>query len=129
MVPIVLTGLSIVLSRWLSKDAFEEGDLVSIGHANNSFLPSYLGYFFVALSVPNESTLGFVYATLFLFTFKSQALYFNPLFLLYGYSFYDAETRNGTSIFLITKKSYRMPKAIEIFNVRRINGYTFLEGR
>jgi len=60
LVPVLLTGLSIVLSSKLGKDQFKKGEIESIEHANNSFLPSYLGYFFVALSVGSWETLWFV---------------------------------------------------------------------
>lgn len=126
-VPITLTLLSIVLSSKLGKDRFAAGDIVSIEHANNSFLPSYLGYFFVALSVSNEETLVFVYGLLFVFTFLSQALYFNPLFLLFGFEFYNITTKNGASIFLISRHRYKTPSEIDIPIVNRINDYTFIE--
>lgn len=126
-VPIIFTLLSIVLSSKLGKDRFAAGDIVSIEHANNSFLPSYLGYFFVALSVSNEETLVFVYGLLFVFTFLSQALYFNPLFLLFGFEFYNITTKNGASIFLISRHRYKTPNEIDIPIVNRINDYTFIE--
>jgi hypothetical protein len=86
LVPLLSTGLSILLSSRLGRDAFKQGEVANIEHANNSFLPSYLGYFFVALSIGNWETLVFVYAVLFTFTFLSQALYFNPLLLIFGCS-------------------------------------------
>lgn len=127
LIPMLLTGLSIWLSRWLGKDSFAKGDITSIEYANNSFLPSYLGYFFVALSIPNLETLVFVYVILFAFTYFSQALYFNPLFLIFGFKFYNVTTAQGTVVFLISKKEFRMPAEIVIPEARRINGYTFLE--
>jgi hypothetical protein len=126
-VPVLLTGVSIWLSRGLGRDAFEKGEISSIEYANNAFLPSYLGYFFVALSIPNLETLGFVYAILFVFTYFSQALYFNPLFLIFGFNFYNVTTNRGTVIFLVSKKKFRQPADIAIPEARRINGYTFLE--
>jgi hypothetical protein len=126
-VPIALTGVSIVVSRALSTDAISAGSIVAMEHASNSFLPSYLGYFFVALSVPNVVTLTFVYLTLFVFTFLSQALYFNPLFLVFGFRFYNATTKNGTSIFVISRQDFRLPGEIHVPEAARINGYTFLE--
>ncbi|MGS0943762.1 hypothetical protein ACVA51_25000 (plasmid) [Pseudomonas luteola] len=128
VVPATLTLLSIRLSSWLGKDEFSAGDVVEISHANNSFLPSYLGYFFVALSVPNWDTLIVVYGMLFVFTFRSQALYFNPLFLLYGFEFYNVTTRGGASLFLISKKRYKLPATVVIHKARRINDFTFMEG-
>lgn len=61
LIPVLSTGLSIWLSKYLGKDDFKAGEVASIEHANNSFLPSYLGYFFVALSIGNWETLWFVY--------------------------------------------------------------------
>lgn len=126
-IPILLTGLSIFLSKKLGKDSFATGTVVSIQHANNSFLPSYLGYFFVALSVGSCEALIFVYSVLFVFTFLSQALYFNPLFLLFGFEFYNIKTKSGAEIFLISRQCYKTPSEINIATVYRINNYTFIE--
>lgn len=125
--PLLLTGLSLVLSSSLGKDEFKLGQVDSIEHANNSFLPSYLGYFFVALSIPNWETLSFVYGVLFVFTYRSQALYFNPLFLLYGYEFYNITTTRRASIFLISRTKYKLPTDVVIAKAFRINDYTFIE--
>lgn len=127
LIPLGLTGISILISAKLGEDSFDKDSIVSLEHANNAFLPSYLGYFFVALSIPNIETLIFVYLIIFLFTFLSQALYFNPLFLVYGFNFYTAKTRSGTSIFLISRKTYRTPMDVEISSARRVNGFTFIE--
>lgn len=126
-VPLLSTGLSILLSSKLGRDDFKQGEVASIEHANNSFLPSYLGYFFVALSIGNWETLWFVYGLLFIFTFRSQALYFNPLFLIFGYEFYNITTKNGTAIFLISRHKYKKPDEIAISRAFRINNYTFIE--
>lgn len=126
-VPVALTGISIFLSSYLGKDEFKKGEVESIEHANNSFLPSYLGYFFVALGISNWDVLWFVYVVLFVFTFLSQALYFNPLFLLFRYEFYNIKTKSGTAIFLISRHQYKQPSDIEIATAYRINNYTFIE--
>lgn len=127
-IPLLLTRLSLYLSKFLGKDEFKRGEVCSIEHANNSFLPSYLGYFFVALSISDWNTLFFVYGILFVFTFLSQALYFNPLFLIFGYEFYNVRTVSGTTIFLISRKRYKNPSLVEISSALRINDYTFVEG-
>ncbi|CZG66939.1 TPA: hypothetical protein ACG3NF_001189 [Legionella pneumophila] len=127
LIPVLSTGVSILLSSQLGKDDFKKGDVKSIEHANNSFLPSYLGYFFVAIGIGNWESLWFVYGVLFIFTFLSQALYFNPLFLLFGFEFYNITTKNGTAIFLISRHKYKNPDEIEISTAYRINNYTFIE--
>lgn len=127
LIPIGLTWISLKLSSGLGKDEFKKGDIVSVEYANNSFLPSYLGYFFVALSISSWSTLFFVYGVLFVFTFLSQALYFNPLFLVFRYEFYNVKNKSGASIFLISPHRYRTPGDVVVSETFRINDYTFIE--
>jgi hypothetical protein len=127
LITLLLTWISIHLSCKLGKDTFNKGEVDCIEHANNSFLPSYLGYFFVALGINNWETLWFVYIVLFVFTFLSQALYFNPLFLAFGYEFYNIKTKTGAAIFLISRHKYKKPDDIDIPVAYRINNYTFIE--
>ena len=66
LIPVLLTFLSLHISKYLANDSIEKENGVSaikeIEQANNAYLPSYLGYFFVALSVPYCDTLIFVFA-------------------------------------------------------------------
>ena len=126
-IPCFLTGTTILLSSRLGKEEFKRGEVVSLEHANNSFLPSYLGYFFVALSIQNIETLIVVYGLLFVFTFLSQALYFNPLFLIFGFEFYNIKTKSGLTVFLISKEKYKTPKDLCIPRAYKINNHTFIE--
>jgi hypothetical protein len=119
--------LSLLIAIFLSKDNIQEASILSIEQANNAFLPSYLGYFFVALSVPYVETLIFVFAILFIFTFLSQTLYFNPLFLVFRYHFYYLNTTNNVQLFVITRKELKDPKSIKIEQLRRINNFTFID--
>lgn len=124
---IAITQIALWVSSFLSRDVFTKGSVAAIENANNTFLPSYLGYFFVALSVSDDLTLVFVYIIIFLFTCFSQALYFNPIFLLLGYKFYNVTTKKGTVVFLVSKNNFRAPDDVEINTAYRINNYTFLE--
>ncbi len=122
-----LTGLSLLCSNLLGKDSINQGDIENIEYANDAFLPSYLGYFFVALDVPNIETLHFVYPMVFIFTFLSQTLYFNPIFLVFGYHFYNLTTANNVRIFIITKKKFKDPKTVGFPSLKRINDFTFID--
>lgn len=124
--PILLTGISLLITNFLSKDEIL-GDIKDIEQANNAFLPSYLGYFFVALSVPRNETLLYVFAVLFVFTYFSQTLYFNPLFLLFKYQFYYVTTKKGVKIFIISKKSIRSTEGLKFLFLRRINNFTYID--
>jgi len=125
-IPIALTGLSLLVAKYLSSDSIE-GKITRIEQANNAFLPSYLGYFFVALSVPYSETLLFIFAVLFIFTFFSQTLYFNPLFLLFGYHFYYVDTDDRMNLFIITKQQLRSVVGISFPQLKRINNFTYIE--
>ena len=125
-IPILLTGISLLLTHFLSDDNIE-GNIRDVEQANNTFLPSYLGYFFVALSVPYYETLLFTFAILFVFTYFSQTLYFNPLFLLWGYQFYYITTENNVKIFLISKKRIRSTQGLSFPKLKRINDFTYID--
>ena len=130
IVPVILTYLSLLFANKLDDDSIEsEGDrsvINEIEQANNAYLPSYLGYFFVALSVPFCDTLIFIFVILFLFTYLSQTLYFNPLFLIFGYQFYYLTTVNNVKIFLITKEKLKNPKNLSFPKLKRINDFTYI---
>lgn len=128
LIPMLTTYISLIISTYfLSKDTISVNSITDMEQANNAYLPSYLGYFFVALSVNNCNTLIFVFIILFIFTFLSQTLYFNPLFLIWGYKFYYLTTNKNVKIFVITKKEFRNPKEIELVDLRRINDFTFID--
>ncbi|KQS19815.1 hypothetical protein ASF99_07980 [Exiguobacterium sp. Leaf187] len=96
---------------------------------NHSFLPTYLGYFFVSLSILDRDWIvfGFIYSIVFVFTFYSQTNYFNPIFILMNYHFYYVTTTNNTKVFLITKKLIKNPKMYKFNNLKRINDFTFID--
>lgn len=125
-IPVLFTAISLLVKQYLSDDSIES-NIKDVEQANNTFLPSYLGYFFVALSVPYCETLIFIFAILFIFTYFSQTLYFNPLFLIFGYQFYYITTENNVKIFLISKKQIRSTKGLTFPNLKRINNFTYID--
>jgi hypothetical protein len=122
-----LTRLSLGLRKNLAPADIKKGSIINIEYANDSFLPSYLGYFFVALDVPDNGAIYFVYLIILIFTFLSQTLYFNPIFLLFGYQFYYLTNTDNVRIFIITKQNFKMPKNIEFNEIKVINDYTYIE--
>ncbi len=126
IIPLLLTLISLWMKRFLSKADINYESL-NIEEANNAFLPSYLGYFFVALSVNSRESMIFVYLIVFVFTFLSQTLYYNPLFLLFGYRFYYITTVNNVRLFIISKKEIKTTKDTVFPKLRRINNTTFID--
>lgn len=126
-VPVILTVISFLIAISLPKDSLQSNSVKEIELANNNFLPTYLGYFFVSLGIEEISTLVFVFAIIYVFTFLSQTLYFNPIFLLFGYHFYFVKTSGNVKIFMITRKKLKVPGQDNFEELRRINNYTFIE--
>lgn len=131
LIPVLTTYLSIKLAKYLTSDNFvsetNKSITAQIETANNAYLPSYLGYFFIALSVPNTEVMIYVYSILFLFTYFSQTLYFNPLFLLWGYNFYYLTTIHNKKVFMITKQEFNTPSEILIKSAKRITNFTYIQ--
>lgn len=127
LLPIIFTYFSLLISSFLGNSNISKGSITEVENANNAFLPSYLGYFFVALSVNNCETLIFVFVILFAFTFLSQTLYFNPLFLIFGYHFYNISTSNKAKLFVITRNEINKVDDIEFSSLKRINNFTFID--
>lgn len=126
-IPIILTAISFLIARELPKDELKSTSIKEIELANNNFLPSYLGYFFVSLAVDDIPTLIIVFSIILVFTFLSQTLYYNPIFLIFGYDFYFIKTSQNVKIFLITKKRLKIPGNDGFENLKRINNYTFID--
>ena len=119
------------LAKQLPRASFDAHHFVAIEPINHQFLPSYLGYFFVALGINDATTFWVVFmllwAMLWLAQVRSQTFYFNPYYLLMGYQFYQLTTAQGAVVLLISRRAYRLPQAIVIACAYQINGYTYLE--
>ncbi len=125
-IPVVMSLITIWIAKLIEPEELNECE--EFGLADNEFLPTYLGYFFVSLSIGNNITMGILYVLMFLFTYLSQTQYFNPIFLLFGYHYYHILTPQGSRIFVIARgKVIRNKKYIAFYNLRRINDTTFIE--
>lgn len=124
--PVLIAWLCLHLAKKLSVCGME-CQIEEVELASHSFLPNYLGYFFVALSIPNTTTFIYVYIVILVFTHLSQALSFNPLFLLFGYQFYFITGEDRKKVFLITKQKMKAYQDVELNNLRRINDFTFID--
>lgn len=124
-IPFILGFVSIFISKSLSTSEIRK--VISIETANNDFLANYLAFFFVALSIDDLTTFWVVLIMTTLFTFFSRVSYFNPVFLVFGFSFYYVQTDEHVKIMLISKRKLRSPDEFSLMKVRRINDYTFME--
>lgn len=127
LISLGLSAISFLILFLVGDDSIAKADVVEIEMANNSFLPTYLGYFFVSLGISDMPTLLFIFIIVFLFTLFSQSLYFNPIFLLFGYQFYFIKNVSNQKIFLITRRELKTPGSDDFDHLKRINDYTFIE--
>lgn len=127
VIPIFLSWLSLVLSRFLGTES-SVANCKEINLADGEFLPIYLGYFFVSVGVSEHYTMVVVYLIVFVFTLLAQAQYYNPIYLLFGYHYYHVLTESGTEIFVIKKGSViRNIKDLRFDHLYRLNDSTFIE--
>lgn len=125
----IYTFLCLHFMKFLTCDSIE-GGITEISLANDAYMPSYLGYFFVALSIPDKDWITFwiVFLIINVFTFFSKSLYYNPLFLLFRYQFYYVSTEKQMKILIISKaKDIRGTDNLVFNNLRRISNFTFLD--
>lgn len=127
-IPVLLSLFSIAIAHFLSQEELIECQEFSL--ADNEFLPTYLGYFFLSVGVSDNYTMLVLYIIVFVFTFLSQTQYFNPMFLLFGYHYYHILTPQGTRVFVIARGSViRNKDNISFKYLRRINDTTYIERR
>jgi hypothetical protein len=123
----LLTLISIHLTNFLDTDTIDKLSISAIEPANDAFLPSYLGYFFVALSAPNIEVFFCVFGLICVFIYHSRISYFNPVFFLIGFNFYYITNNKNTKVLIITRKQLKEPKNAEFKTLKRINNYTFMD--
>ncbi len=115
--------IALLFTKALAKDEINKCETFAL--ADNEFLPVYLGYFFIALSINSLYTLCFIYAIVFVFTFLLNA-YFNPAFIICGYHYYHVTTIDKSHLLVICKSLERNPQRVSLRELRRINNLTYI---
>lgn len=132
-VPLFLSLLSLKCNRILQKDSLTK-TVKKVSSANKEYLPVYLGYFFVSLSIPGSSghlecdvLILFVFI-IWVFTSATTTYYYNPLLLLFGYKFYNVVSHNGIELFIITRRTIKKNEQdIRFLHLRKITEYVYIE--
>lgn len=127
IVVIVFSWLSIQLVRLLDTDTIEKGSISKVEPANDIFLLSCLGYFFVALSIQKIEVFCIVFGIIAIFILYSRASYFNPIFFIFGYHFFFIEKTNNIKTLIIVKRKLKVVSDISFDNLKRINDCTFID--
>ena len=64
-IPVLMSFIALLLANFFGNDNM--GSCNEVEYANSSFIPTYLGYFFVGLSLENITQLLIVYFIIFIF--------------------------------------------------------------
>lgn len=86
---IAVSGLSISFSyKYLDQSVLEKEKVKEFEQANDFYLPIYLGYAFVAISLPTLKSFILFFILMLIVLSRTRFFYFNPIFLILGYKFY-----------------------------------------
>ena len=131
--PLVMSLISLIWMKNQSDDSINNG-AEEIAPVNHEYLPVYLGYIFVSLSLPVTSSGGaewlpliVVYSLICLFVTFSKTLCFNPLFIIFGYGYYQVTTQNKVKIFVITKRRIRKGEKPSFRKLHKVNELVFID--
>ena len=129
LIMLIYTRLCIVMCFCLKRASIEKG-IKEISIATDGYVTTFLGYFFVALSIPTNDWITFcaVFVILNIFIYNSQTIYFNPLFCLFRYNFYEIHTELGTRVYVITRqKNIKGTSGLVFPKLRKINEFTYID--
>lgn len=133
---LVLSIFSIKFSfKYLDQDVLERQKVKEFEQANDFYLPIYLGYAFVAISLPTLKSFLLFFVLMLIVLARTRFFYFNPIFLILGYKFYFIKQIDDSKILVISKKEIKtIDELFEDSNgdigdsiaLTRINDFTFL---
>lgn len=128
----VLAILLAVFCLWLIKTTIKTIDATEITRIRpieSVAMPTYIGLFVISLGITSldvSIAIGVLLILFIFWRFFEKVFYFNPIWGLFGYRFYEIETSGGNTMTLITKKPDLKHKE-DLSNLKRINNYTFME--
>lgn len=100
--------------------------------AEPKYIPIYIAYFVISLSISDIPTFLVVFILIFFLILLGKFSYFNPYLLFMGYNFYEVESSSSDSkdsvkykIFLISKRKIKTIKTYQ--KLIRLNDFTFLD--
>ena len=124
---IVISWLTTFLFSFFEKHNIPSTNVKGIESADGIFIPTYLAYVFVGLSMQSLDKLWFCYGILVVVCFAAQIYLFNPAFYLLGYKFYFVTNSRGKKLLIMTRKRILLSETIEFEKIYRINDYTYVE--
>lgn len=125
--------ISISLGKTGATDSISINSINIIEPANEYFLPIYLSYILVAISISTLKAFLIIFLMIATLLFFSKTAFFNPVLLILGYRFYHITNTKGLKILLIikydikNKDDLRNQDKTHSINVKKINEYTYIQ--
>lgn len=117
-----------------NKDAAIKQDVKYIKRVTKDYFPIYLGYFLVALSLPDNggspewSICLIVYLIIVLLILFSGEYYFNPLYLVFGFHYYEIRTNNSIELIVLTNQEINKDSGpIRFEQAKEITNFVLVE--
>lgn len=127
LILLALAYICIVISRCKKSGPDIDADAISrIEPAGEEVILTYLGLFFYALSVSDKETLIISFILLAIGCFLTRRYSFNPLYLFFGYRYYNVTTGKKT-ILMISKDRIKFNDSIDFEGPIRLNEFTYLD--
>ncbi len=124
LVVIAMIAYKIIIWVIFKKSGTERIAVTSITPAEARFVPVYISYFVIALSINSFEVFVMVTIILFIFTYYTKMYFFNPIFLIFGYRYYDISDMHGTTLLFITK-SKDLKNVKQLDNIVRLNNFVY----
>lgn len=124
---LIISNLGFYATRWLSPERVDGTSFKSIELVNDTFLPIYLAYFFVALSTTSYISFVLVFGVVLIFVYRSGGAYFDPMYVLRGYKIYAATSNTDVKSYIITQQILKGVGDLKFEGLRRVNDFTFIE--
>lgn len=106
-------------------------NVVELREVTNEYMPIYLGYVFVAVSINNNIVFIMVFLILFIILFETQIVAFNPMFCLLGYHYYRIKTFQSTKsieVFVMSKRNnIKDYNELQFQKLSKINEFTYID--
>lgn len=136
IVLLILSFFSIRFSfKYLDQDVIERSKVEEFEQANDFYLPIYLGYAFVAISLPTLKSFLLFFLLMLVVLSRTRFFYFNPIFLVLGYKFYYIKQLDNSKILVVSKKEIKTIDELfedsngdiaDNISLTKVNDYTFL---
>ena len=125
--------ISILLGKTGATDSISTNSITNIEPANEYFLPIYLSYILVAISISTFKAFFIIFILITTLLYFSKSAFFNPILLVLGYKFYHITNTKGLKILLIIKydikniSDFKMQDLTNSITVKKINEYTYIQ--